>query len=169
MSFIGISNYVLDTINIKRALIKSIPNLEESLDELIETVKKIVESISTGLFNENNSIFEILSSTYFEYKSTLIFLKELIIIKKLNHIQGDYEESGEEPRPKKKKKVKRQLFGEIKSSKDFIHLFKTDKKINENFHGNQDLYGLIKGIAFELQYLGHKDNKTIIDIIEKKY
>ena len=84
VTFVGISNYSLDAAKINRALILSLPNLEERLDELKLTVKSIVEGISEDLYKDQKSIFNILSNAYYEYKNKLIFLKKLITLKQLN-------------------------------------------------------------------------------------
>ena len=79
VSFIGISNYSLDAAKINRALVLSVPDLDQRLDELITTSSNIVESISEKLAKDQ--IFEILSKTYFDYKNALKFIKELIVYK----------------------------------------------------------------------------------------
>ena len=66
VSFVGISNYSLRAETVNRALILSVPDLDERVDELIQTSYSIVESISEKL--KTDKIFEILSMTYFYYK-----------------------------------------------------------------------------------------------------
>jgi len=80
ISFVGISNYSLDAAKINRALVLSVPDLDQRLDEIIVTANNIVESISEKLKKEQ--IFEILSNTYFNYKKELQFIKELVVYKK---------------------------------------------------------------------------------------
>jgi hypothetical protein len=80
ISFVGISNYSLDAAKINRALVLSVPDLDQRLDEIIETSNNIVESISEKLIKD--PIFEILSNTYFYYKEELQFIKELVVYKK---------------------------------------------------------------------------------------
>jgi len=79
VSFVGISNYSLDAAKVNRALILSVPDLDERVDELIQTSYNIVESISEKLKSEK--IFEILSNTYFNYKKLLDIIKNLIVYK----------------------------------------------------------------------------------------
>ena len=79
VSFVGISNYSLDAAKVNRALILSVPDLDQRVDELMQTSKNIVESISDKL--KNDKIFEILSRTYFDYKNTLQIIKELTVYK----------------------------------------------------------------------------------------
>ena len=77
VSFVGISNYSLDAAKVNRALILTVSDLDQHVDELIETAYNIVESISDKL--KNDTIFRILSKTYFEYKNELQIMKELIV------------------------------------------------------------------------------------------
>jgi len=79
VSFVGISNYSLDAAKINRALVLSVPDLDQKLDDLIQTSENIVESISDKLKKE--PIFEIISKTYFEYKKILQVIKELVVYK----------------------------------------------------------------------------------------
>ena len=79
VSFVGISNYSLDAAKINRALVLSVPDLDQKLDDLIETSRNIVESISDKLKKE--SIFSIISKTYFDYKNILQVIKELVVYK----------------------------------------------------------------------------------------
>ena len=80
VSFVGISNYTLDAAKINRALVLSVPDLDQKLDQLTETAKNIVESISPKI--KNDIIFDILSRTYFSYKQYLKIIKELMVLKK---------------------------------------------------------------------------------------
>jgi len=96
VSFVGISNYSLDAAKVNRALILSVPDLDQRVDELMKTSSNIVESISDKLKNDN--IFEILSRTYFDYKNILQIIKELIVYKKFvqNDEHGNDEDKGKE-------------------------------------------------------------------------
>ena len=71
VSFVGISNYSLDAAKINRAIILSVPDLDERLDEIEATACDIVSSISDKLKDKDDKIFEIISNTYFEYKNQL--------------------------------------------------------------------------------------------------
>ena len=59
VSFVGISNYSLDAAKINRALILSVPNLEDRIDELKTAVESIVESVSDDLFKNQKQVFYI--------------------------------------------------------------------------------------------------------------
>jgi hypothetical protein len=74
VSFVAISNYSLEATKIDRAYVLSVPDLDQNIDDLIQTSKNIVESISYKLKKE--PIFEIISKTYFKYKN-ILFNKNL--------------------------------------------------------------------------------------------
>ena len=79
-SFVGISNYSLDAAKLNRALVLSVPDLDKKFNELINTARNIVESISPKI--KGDKIFEILSRTYYYYKELLRKIKELVVLKK---------------------------------------------------------------------------------------
>ena len=79
VSFVGISNYTLDAAKINRALVLAVPDLDQRLDQLTDTARNIVESISPKI--KNDKIFEILSQTYFYYKENLQLIKKLMVLK----------------------------------------------------------------------------------------
>ena len=74
ISFVGISNYTLDAAKINRALVLSVPDLDQIRDEITKTARCIVESICPSI--KNDKIFDILSKTYYDYKSNLQIIKE---------------------------------------------------------------------------------------------
>ena len=90
VSFVGISNYSLDAAKINRALVLSVPDLDQKVDDLIETSKNIVESISDKLIKE--PIFGVISKTYFEYKRILQNIKDLVVYSKYIDINKNNEE-----------------------------------------------------------------------------
>ena len=151
--FIGISNYSLDAAKVNRALNLSVPNLEDKLDQLKRTAKSIIESISDDFSDDiykDNIIFNILSRAYSEYKSKLTFIKKLNVLKV--YAKG--------------KELKGKYFKEIETEQEFIKLFKRDKKIKSEFHGNRDFYNIIKGVAIEGSRLNNiSDEKQIVPII----
>ena len=59
ISFVGISDYSLDTQKLPRVQVLSVPDLCNSLDELVKTTNIIVENISPKL--KYNKVFKILS------------------------------------------------------------------------------------------------------------
>ena len=58
-------------------------------------------------------------------------------------------------------------FSEIRKKKEFKILLKEENKINHNFHGNSDLFNLIKGFILEVGRLSTSDQIDVTDIIEK--
>ena len=155
VSFVGISNYSLDAAKVNRALVLSVPDLDQRLDEIIKTSNNIVESISERLAKD--PIFALLSRTYFDYKNELQFIKELIVFKKYKNNKDI----------KLKEQIEKRQFGDIKKENEFIALLKKENKIRKDFHGNRDFYNLIKGIAIELGKLGAIDNIEKVPIIIK--
>ena len=80
VSFIGISNWSLDAAKINRALSLSVPDLEDSKDDIKETSICISKSINEEF--KNNLIFNsLLPTIYFEYKNSLNELKQLTVYK----------------------------------------------------------------------------------------
>ena len=156
--FIGISNYSLDASKENRCLNLLVPNLEDRVDQLIETSKSIVKSISEDL--SKNIIFDILPRAYYEYKKMLIFIKELTALKRLYSINKESKEPID---------LKNKQFVEIKNLKLFNKLFNEEKKIKIDFHGNRDLYTYIKRIARDINSLNNSDDtdNDIVSIIEK--
>ena len=142
---------------INRAIILRIPNLEERIDDLIQTTNSIVESISEEL--KYDKIFEILSRTYFEYKRKLKLIKELNALKEYNRKVREID--------------KRALFDEIKIRKEYKHILRKEKKIILDFHSNIDFYYLIRGIALRIDKLDsfYEDEvqKIINNYIERNF
>ena len=186
VSFVGISNYSLDAAIVNRALILSVPDLGERVDELIQTSYNIVESISEKL--KTDKIFEILSMTYFNYKNILDIIKELNVFKNyvnIINIENDNDDKlsvysnnsqNEEIINKNEKEINNQKklekvdFESIKQKDLFKDLFKKENKIRRDFHGNRDFYNLIKGIAIEFGRLDKNiyfDENDKLQIIEK--
>ena len=188
VSFVGISNYTLDAAKINRALVLSVPDLDQKLNEIIETSKNIVESISPSI--KEDKIFTILSFTYFNYKNYLQLIKELMVYKKYksqtsnfpqtntiidNDNQSLASESNQKPDSnnnidesntiKKGKEREIRDFQSIKEEKKFKELMKKETKIRKDFHGNRDFYNLIKGIASDIG-IDSNDNEKVRKIIK---
>ena len=194
LSFVGISNYSLDAAKVNRALVLSVPDLDQKLDDLIETSSNIVESISEKLKNE--PIFKTISTTYFKYKEELQIIKELVVYKQYNSLKNNsentafnnpqnnpdqnfkdnvsYVSQNESDKADKKKdesdttnKREKRQFEVIKKLKEFKDLLKKDEKIRKDFHGNRDFYNIIKGIAIELGKLGDTNDEEKVPIVIK--
>ena len=79
VSIVGISNYSLDAAKINRALVLSVQDLDEKLDEIVNNAQDILACIFDKL--KDDKIFEIISNTYLNYKTHLQTIKELIVYK----------------------------------------------------------------------------------------
>ena len=156
VSFIGISNYSLDAANVNRALYLSIPNIEDRLDQLIDTSISIVKSISEDL--SSHIIFLILAKAYYIYKIILNTIKELAVLKQFYSINKE---------SNKQIDIKNIKISEIKKKKEFKNLLQKEKEIKVDFHGNIDFYNFIKGIAIEIGKLNELDDNKVVIIIEK--
>ena len=158
ISFIGISRYSLDAAKLNRFTILSIQKSHSKVDQLIIISKAIIESISEDLYKSHKPIFDILVKTYYDYKNILYFVKELLVYKQMNLQDKESKESID---------LTKFEFSEIRRMKEFKNLFKKEKSINLDFHGNGDLFNLIKGVAIEVGNLSTSDQIEIKDIIEK--
>ena len=81
-----------------------------------------------------------------------------MVIKKLNLQNNEFREII---------KFNKLTFSEIRKMKEFKILLKEENRINHNFHGNCDLFNLIKGVAIEIGRLSTSDQIDVTDIIEK--
>ena len=150
--FIGLSNYYLNTSLINNSFVVSLPNLEEQLDDLLYTTRCIVESISEDISKEK--IFEILSKTYFEYKNKLYFIQKLIA---LNKFIGNN---------KNNLNLKNLMFAEIECMNEFKKVLENIKPIEADFHGIENFFNLIKGIAKDMKGLNY-DEEEVTQIVKK--
>ena len=190
ISFVGISNYTLDAAKVNRALVLSVPDLDQKLGDLIDTSQNIVKSIDEKDEKlKNEKIFEIISKTYFAYKEKLEIIKELVVYK--TYLKEKYISKNEKDNNLKNKeeqeeennsinnneeniktssnnvKYENNTRESLKTEKLFKNLFKKEKKIRKDFHGNRDFYNLIKGIAYELVKSGETTDKEKVPIIIK--
>ena len=182
VSFVGISNYLLESPKINRALVLSVQDLDKKLEDLIETSQNIVESISDRLKKE--TIFKIIAKTYFKYKQILELIKELVVYKqfvenekKKSKVKDPNNTQDNNPEPsnnaqatiekqKKPQEREKRQFGEIKRLKDFTDLLQKEEKVRKDFHGNHDFYNLIRGIAIDLKSGEFTDNEKVEIIIK---
>ena len=159
--FIGLSNYPLDEKIICKSLIIYVKDIEQHLDELKKFSYLIAESICPNL--KNDKIFHVLSNTYFQYKRYLQFISELIV----------YKQYVKRYHKKPNNKNDKMCFIEIKQQKEFIDLFKKENRFRKDFHGINDFYNLIKGIADEFgkssNYKDSEKNLIIIKHIERNF
>ena len=172
VTFIGITNWNLDAAKLNRALVSSVPDLDEDMGDLRETSTTIAHSFSSNLADKKNikdindntekndydenelHIFEeLLPKVYYEYKKSLKNLKLLIVKKK--YMKNDQDKSNLK-------------LVEIKDDKNFKLLFERDKIIKIEFHGNRDFFYFIKGISRELYETNEIENiESTVKLIEK--
>ena len=172
-SFVGISNYTLDAAKLNRALVLSVPDLDDKKDELIITARKIVKSIDPKIKDE--IIFEILSNTYFQYKKLLKFIKELVVYRKyykkymkgkesktqkrssINNKEGEIKENEikvvEDNNP--------QEYGNKENEEEISKTFTITSK-NSQHDGNEKIEKIMKG-TFETI----KQSKEFIELMKK--
>ena len=174
ISFIGISNYLLEESKLNKTLVRSVPDFDKNFSEILLTSYNIVESISEKLKDEK--IFRILSRTYYDYKNELEFINELIVYKQYrkkieikinnskehNNIEHDLISDFQSVEEKEIA-----LFESIKNEKEFQDMLKQENKIRKDFHGYLDFYNLIKGIATELGKYRYINDSDKVEIIEK--
>ena len=132
VSFVGISNYTLDAAKVNRALVLSVPDLDQRIDEIIKTSENIVESIAPKI--KNDKIFEILSNTYFRYKEFLQIIKELVVYKQFEEFEN---EKAIRERQEKEKKTGEQPIqpGQLKDGDQndaFTVITKDSDKVEQN-------------------------------------
>ena len=80
ISFVGISNWILDASKINRALNLSVPDLDSNLDDLKNTSVSICESINDS-FGSNKIFNRILPNVYYQFKENLKILQMLTVYK----------------------------------------------------------------------------------------
>ena len=85
ISFVGLSNWALDSDIMNRGILLSIPPLQKN--ELEMTAINIAESYNEKLAQDNKDFFVALANTYFEYKK---ILQEKYPDKKDFHVLKDY-------------------------------------------------------------------------------
>ena len=187
ISFVGISNWSLDAAKINRALVLSVPDLDESIDDLKETSIKIAETFKEN-FKENILFKDILPTTYYRFKKFLENLKFLTAYKQFEWAY-DFENIKKKCLKKayinndnidefinKKTEIIKETnykpswklsnFNQIKLNPLYDKKYKEETKINLNFFGNRDFYSLIKGVAKENKN-NNLNNELNIEIIEK--
>ena len=204
ISFVGISNWTLDAAKINRALVLTVPDLDESIDDLNKTAESIAKSIDEKSLKNNDILIILLPYAYFKYKDFLKKLKLLSVYKiyKINEFnkkiknklteeefeslfQKSQKDNIEFDDFKSKEKElnniiqqkdlkvswKKHAFQDIFEEEDYKKLYKQDKKLNIDFHGNRDFYYLIKGIANDFNGLSNNDKDELENKNEivKKY
>ena len=120
ISFIGISNWTLDAAKLNRALILSVPDLDD-YDNLMLTSQSIVKSINKNQrFYENPLFKKIIPHVYKSYKDLLKILKKFTVFKQFE--LNEY----------------KRIINDYKTDKDFQKIFdKLDEDIKKFFNKNE--------------------------------
>ena len=129
ISFIGISNWTLDVTKINRALCLSVPDLDNSLDDLRMASTIIAGSIN-DYFSSNKIFYKILPNVYYQFKQNLKLLKKLTVYKKYELQEYKYLIN-----TYKNDKNFKKIFYDIEDCKSFF-----DKKENEREEKDLKIY-----------------------------
>ena len=192
LSFVGFSNWKLDSSKLNRVLYLSVPDLDKNIDDLIDTAQCIAESIK-----ENNNIdqkfLEVLCNSYKSYKEMVIKIKEYVVYKELeiqemkqvldsltqDEIKNIFKKDKKEItlknfiderkniKTKKDYSWKRGNFTNVKNEmSEYKALYTKNRSVNEDFHGNRDFYNYIKGI-YNIKSLSKNMESIGNDLSEK--
>jgi len=158
ISFVGISNWVLDAAKINRALFLSVPDLDDNLDDLKYTSNSIAQSINEDF--EKQIIFsKILPNVYFKYKNILKSLKKLTVYKKY--------ELQEYKRILNKYKEDETLKRILENYKEFNNFFEKDQNIKEEEIKMVYEYDAFKKVKNKLdEFLKIKTGNTVFDRLD---
>ena len=81
LSFVGFSNWKLDSSKLNRVLYLSIPDLDRRIDDLKDTAKCIAESIRKN--NIDQELLDLLSKSYKSYIEMIKKIKDYVVYKEL--------------------------------------------------------------------------------------
>ena len=175
LSFVGLSNWKLDSSKLNRVLCLSVPDLDSQIDDLRNTAKCIAESIRENNFD--NELLDILSKSYKSYQEKVIKIKEYVVYKELeiqemkevlekltNDEIKDVFKNKEKKNitlddfKKERKEIIKKInidkkyswelgdFASVKEMDEFKILYAKNRSVNQEFHGNRDFYNYNKGV-----------------------
>ena len=173
LSFVGFSNWKLDSSKLNRVLYLSVPDLDRQVDDLKDTAKCISESIREN--NIDQIFLDILCRSYKSYKEMVKKIKEYIVFKefelqemkqvldsltqdeikkifkkdKKDIILDDFKKERNKIKTNVNKKYswKYGNFSDVKKMNEYKVLYTNNRSINEEFHGNRDFYNYIRGVC----------------------
>jgi len=188
LSFVGFSNWKLDSSKLNRVLYLSVPNLDKNIDDLIDTAQCIAENIKEN--NVDPKFLEVLCNSYKTYKEMVTKIKEYVVYKELEIqemkqvLDSLTQDEIKNIFKKDKKEITLQDFIEerinIKTNKyyswkrgnftnvkneisEYKDLYSKNRSVNEDFHGNRDFYNYIKGI-FNIKSLSKNLENNSVDL-----
>jgi len=172
LSFVGFSNWKLDSSKLNRVLYLSVPDLDKNIDDMIDTAQCIAESIREN--NIDPKFLEVLCNSYKSYKEMVIKIKEYVVYKELENQEmkqildsltqeeinnifkkekkeitlTDFKENRKNIKTKRAYSWQKLNFTNVKNELgEYKALYKKNRRVNEEFHGNRDFYNYIKGIC----------------------
>ena len=190
LSFVGFSNWKLDSSKLNRVLYLSVPDL--NLDDLKETAKCIAESIRENNIDPN--LLTILSKSYITYQEKVRLIKDYVVYKELeiqemkivldllpqNEIKKIFEKDKKEITLDDFKKGRNKItidkkyswiygnFQDVKKMEEFKDLYSKNRSVNQEFHGNRDFYNYIKGVC-NIKSLDSNISIQIEKVIERNF
>jgi len=194
LSFVGFSNWKLDSSKLNRVLYMSIPDLDRRIDDLKDMAKCIAESIRKN--NIDQVLLDLLCKSYKSYKEMIKKIKDYVVYKKLEQQEmnqyldslpqdtikkifskgkndislDDFKKKRNKiEETKKKYSWKYGNFADVKKTDEYKILYAKDRSVNEDFHGNRDFYNYIKGV-YEIKSLSKNmssNDSNISQQIEK--
>jgi len=198
LSFVGFSNWKLDSSKLNRMLYLSVPDLDKQIDDLNETAKCIAESL-----RENNielKLLEVLCKSYKSYKEMVRKIKEFVVYKELEiqEMKVDLDSLTQDDIKMKFNKDKKDItfeeykivrkditkksflwkiesFSDLTKKDEYKTLYTNNRSVNEEFHGNRDFYNYIKGVcniktlSKNFENIDPDVNKQIEKVIERNF
>ena len=199
LSFVGLSNWKLDSSKLNRVLYLSVPDLDSLIDDLKDTAKCIAESIREN--NIDPLLLDLLSKSYKSYQEMVKKIKDYVVYKELeikemkqvlNSLAQDeikkifnkekkdislldFKKERDKIETKKKYSWKYGSFEDVKKMDEFKTLYAQNRSVNQEFHGNRDFYNYIRGVCNIKSLSKHLENndseisQQIEKVIERNF
>ena len=171
LSFVGFSNWKLDSSKLNRVLYLSVPDLDSHFDDLKDTAKCIAKSLRGN--NVDESLLKIICKSYKSYQEKIKKIKEYVVYKELelqemnqaldslnndeiNNLFGkekkditlvDFKKNRKKIETNKKYSWKYGNFDDVKKMDEFKALYMKNRSVIQDFHGNRDFYNYNRGVC----------------------
>ena len=188
LSFVGFSNWKLDSSKLNRVLYLYVPDLDTQIDDLKDTARCIAKSIRED--NIDQVLLDIICKSYQVYQQMVKKIKEYVVFKELeiqemkqvlnilskeeikkyfekdkNEITfADFKNKRENIETKKKYSWKYGKFADLKKTNEYKILYSNNRSVNEEFHGNRDFYNYNKGVCNIKSLSKNMENNNDVDI-----